>query len=132
MIEVLFVDDSSEYCEFLRTALGEDPEICPIGEVSSGNDALTFCEIILPELILVNVSMPELDGIPVTKLIKEKYPLVKILAMDGSGNPEGLMKALEAGADGYFLKGIDPSKIREAVKNTMNGIVTIEKEVYVP
>jgi DNA-binding NarL/FixJ family response regulator len=72
------------------------------------------------------------NGTPVTKLLKQKYPLVKILAMDAGEDPECLMKTLEAGADGYFLKGAELSMIREAVKNTMDGTVTIEKEVFIP
>ena len=117
---------------FLKTTLDLDPEMVAVGEVYDGNDALEFCEIITPDIILMDLMMPNCDGITGTKIIKEKFPMVKLLVMTCSGNEDNLPKALKAGADGYFVKGIGTPKLRDAIKNTMNGVKTIEKEIYIP
>ena len=132
MIELLIVDDSPEYCELLKTILDHDPEIFPVGEANNGYDALEFCEIFLPDIILMDLMMPECDGIKGTTIIKNKFPDVKIIVMTSIENDGNLQKALEAGADGYFLKGIETPKLREAIKNTLNGVTTIDKEIFIP
>jgi DNA-binding NarL/FixJ family response regulator len=132
MIEVLIVDDSPEYCELLRTTLDHDPEIFPVAEANNGYDALEFCEIILPDIILMDLLMPECDGIKGTTIIKNKFPDVKIIVMTSIENESNLLKALDAGANGYCLKGIETPKLREAIKNVMNGVTTVDKEIFIP
>ncbi|MCL6590694.1 MAG: response regulator transcription factor [Firmicutes bacterium] len=132
MIQVLIVDDSPEYCELLKTTLNQDLEIFPIVEANNGYDALEFCEIVTPDIILMDLLMAECDGIKGTTIIKNKFPDVKIIVMTSVENEGNLQKALEAGANGYFLKGIETPKLREAIKNVMNGVTTIDKEIFIP
>jgi DNA-binding NarL/FixJ family response regulator len=132
MIQVLIVDDSPELRELLRTTIEIDPELISIGEVGNGYEALSFCEIVVPDLILMDLMMPNCDGIKGTGLIKHIFPMVKVLVMTGTATEHNLHKALEAGADGYFLKGIETPKLRKTIKNTINGIPTIDKEVFIP
>jgi DNA-binding NarL/FixJ family response regulator len=80
----------------------------------------------------MDLVMPECDGIKATSLIKNKYPDVKILVMTSFENEGNLLKALDAGANGYFLKGIETPKLREAIKNVMNDVTSVDKEIFIP
>jgi DNA-binding NarL/FixJ family response regulator len=132
MIQVLIVDDSAEFRELLKTTIESDPDIISIAEVGNGYEALSYCEIIIPDLILMDLKMPVCDGIKGTGLIKQVYPMVKVLVMTGFETEQNLLKALSAGADGYFLKDIEAPKLLDTIKNTINGVTTVDKEVFIP
>jgi DNA-binding NarL/FixJ family response regulator len=132
MIQVLITDDSQELRELLKTTIEIDPDIVVIGEAGDGYEALSFCEIVIPDLILMDMIMSQCDGIKGTKLIKERFPQVKVLVMTGLGNEQNLSKALESGADGYLVKGIETPKLRDAIKNTVNGVTTIDEGIFIP
>ncbi|HEX3048678.1 MAG TPA: response regulator transcription factor [Bacillota bacterium] len=132
MIHVVLVDDSPEYREILNTTLEWDEEIMVIGNATNGFEALTLCDMSVPDLVLMDFLMPLCDGITGTKLIKERYPAVKVLVMTGLGNEQNLSKALESGADGYFMKGIETPKLRDAIKDTVAGKSTIDEDIFIP
>jgi DNA-binding NarL/FixJ family response regulator len=132
MINVVLVDDSPEYWEILHTTLEFDEEILVIGSAANGFEALTVCDMAVPDLVIMDYLMPLCDGIAGTKIIKDRYPTVKVLVMTGLGNEQNLSKALECGADGYFLKGIETPKLRETIKNTVIGAPTTGKDIFIP
>jgi DNA-binding NarL/FixJ family response regulator len=131
MINVVVVDDSPEYRELLNTTLELDGEIIVIGQAANGLEALTLCDMAVPDVVLMDCNMPFCDGIAGTMLIKTRYPAVKVLVMTSIETEQNLSKALESGADGYFLKGIETSKLKAAIKNAVNGEPMFDKEIWI-
>ncbi|HEX3045422.1 MAG TPA: response regulator transcription factor, partial [Bacillota bacterium] len=116
----------------LFTTLENDEEILVIGQAANGFEALTLCDMSVPDVVLMDVKMPLCDGISGTMLIKTRYPAVKVLVMTSIETEQNLFKALESGADGYFLKGIETTKLKAAIKNAVNGESMFDKEVFIP
>jgi DNA-binding NarL/FixJ family response regulator len=132
MIHILLVDDSPEYRELLKTSIDLDKELEVISMAGDGYEALSHCEISLPDLVIMDLNMDKCNGIKGTKLIKERFPSVKVMVMTGLETEQNLYKALEAGADGFFLKGVETPKLRQAIKNIINGVQTINTEIFIP
>ena len=73
------------------------------------------------DLILMDIEMPECNGIEATKLVKDKYPQIKIIMLTVFDNDENIFNAIKAGADGYFLKEVNPKELHQGIHETMNG-----------
>jgi DNA-binding NarL/FixJ family response regulator len=132
MIRMIIVDDLLEYLEILKNTLELDREIKVVGAATNGYEALTLCEVKAPDMVLMDYIMPVCDGGWGTMLIKERFPQIKVLIMTGFGNKNDLMKALEYGADRYLMKLVETPKLWDAVKNAMNGVTTIDPEIFIP
>jgi DNA-binding NarL/FixJ family response regulator len=122
LIGVIIADDSAELREVFKTSIESTKEIEVLASVGDGYQALSHCEISLPDLVLMDIFMPNCDGIKGTKLLKIRFPFVKILIVTASDNCQILEHAMQSGADGYLLKPIEPERVIEAIKNTMNGV----------
>ena len=92
-----------------------------VGEASNGLQAIEMCRRLRPGLILMDVRMPEMDGITATRSIKEHQPGVGVLMVTMHENPDYLLEALEAGAAGYVLKDAPGDRLISAVHRTLNG-----------
>lgn len=132
MIHILIVDDSPEYREILKTSIDLDKDLEVIGLASDGYEALAQCEALAPKLVLMDYMMNHCDGLQGTRMIKERFPAIKVLVMTSFGNEANLSQALAYGADGYFLKGIETPKLRQAIRNTVNGVPTIDGDIFIP
>jgi DNA-binding NarL/FixJ family response regulator len=132
LIRVIVADDSAELQEILKSNIEVSKEIEVIGTVGDGYQALSQCEITLPDLVLMDVNMPECDGIKGTKLIKIRFPFIKVLLMTGAGIEPNLANELHCGADGYLIKNFEADKLQKGINNTFNGLTTIEKELFIP
>lgn len=107
-IRVLIVDDHEFAREGIRTILGMDDYFDIVAEGRDGQEALALTEQWMPDLILMDISMPHMDGLEATKLVKEKYPYVKIVMVTVSDDIAHLFEALKKGAQGYLLKNLQP------------------------
>jgi DNA-binding NarL/FixJ family response regulator len=132
LIGVIIADDNAQLREVLKTGIESTNEIQVVASVEDGYQALSHCEISLPDLVLMDINMPNCDGIKGTKLVKIRFPFVKILIMTVSGDDQNLQHALSSGADGYLLKPIETEKVIKAIQNTINGITTIEPGIFIP
>jgi DNA-binding NarL/FixJ family response regulator len=130
MIKVLLAEDQKVLRESLKIILTKDPEITIIGCAADGAEALAIVEEKLPDVVLMDIKMPVCDGLECTRLIKEKYPQIKIVILTTFDNDENVEKALTYGADGYILKEIDPEEIITIIKNTMKGLQVIHHDAY--
>jgi DNA-binding NarL/FixJ family response regulator len=132
MIEVLVVDDSPEYRDILKTTIDMDKELEVVGMANDGLEALYQCEVLSPKLVIMDFLMDKCDGLKGTRMIKRRFPAIKVLVMTSIGNEQNLSKALEFGVDGYFVKGIETPKLKQAIKNTIHGIPTIDQDIFIP
>jgi DNA-binding NarL/FixJ family response regulator len=104
MIRVLVVDDHAILRDGIRSILESQEDIIVVGEASNGEEAFEFVGKMTPDVVLMDISMPKTNGLEATRLIKERFPQVKVLILTQHDNREYIAPALAAGASGYVLK----------------------------
>lgn len=129
MIKVLIVDDQEIVREGLKMILSLHEEIEIIGEASNGEELLKLMEIKTPEVILMDIRMPVIDGIHATKIMKERYPYVKIIILTTFNEDEYIFEGLKNGADSYILKDSGSSEILTAIKSVIQGEMLLNSKV---
>lgn len=130
MIRLLLAEDQRVLRESLKIVLEQDPELKVVGCAANGAETLALAEEKVPDIILMDIQMPAIDGIESTRLIKEKFPQIKIVILTTFGNEDNIEKALAYGADGFVLKDIDPEEIIIVIKNTVKGLQVFHRNVY--
>jgi two-component system, NarL family, response regulator DegU len=123
------VDDHELTRESLKNMLMDESDIEVVGEASNGRQALLLCSRLRPDLVLMDVRMPEMDGLAATKEVKQRYPGVSVMMLTMHENPDYLLEALKAGAAGYVLKDAPQEKIIEAVRRVGNGESPMDPEL---
>ncbi|MGC1403552.1 MAG: response regulator transcription factor [Thermodesulfobacteriota bacterium] len=118
---ILIVDDHPTLREGLRSLLSSQDVFDIVGEAGDGLEAVALVDKLRPDLVLMDISMPRMDGIAATREIKGKRPETKILIFSVYMTPEYLKAALEAGADGYILKDSPRTKLILSIKNILAG-----------
>lgn len=129
MIKVLIVDDQKIIREGLSMMLGLDSTISIAGQVTNGKDAIAFLDKNQVDLILMDIRMPIMDGVEATKIIKEKYPNIKILILTTFNEDKYIFEGLKNGADGYLLKDIGSEELINAIKTVYNGNMLLQPDV---
>ena len=129
MVRVLVCDDQAVVCEGLELILNADPEITVVGLAYDGSEALEMIPETKPDLVLMDLKMPVMNGIHATREIKKRYPGIKVLVLTTFGEDEWVFDAVRSGADGYLLKGTPREKLVAAVKGTAAGEAHIDPEV---
>lgn len=119
-IRVLLVDDHQVVREGLKRMLEPDKEIQVVGEAVDGEDAINQAERLSPDVILMDIKMPDMDGIAATRQLKQKMPEVKVVMLTMYGN-EYVTQAIEAGASGYILKDAKPEQLIQAISDAYKG-----------
>jgi signal transduction histidine kinase len=127
-IRVLIVDDNAGFRESLASLLDTE-ELTVVGQVGSGLEALELVVSASPDVVLMDVRMPSMDGIEATHRLKALLPSVGVVALTGSGDQSMVRDMLVAGASGYVLKDSDGDQILEAVRQAATGGVVISPEV---
>ncbi|WHY70626.1 response regulator [Fictibacillus enclensis] len=109
-IRLLLVDDHQHAREGIQELLEDYEEFEIIGEATNGLEAIEMTEALQPNLILMDIRMPVMDGLEATKMIKFKYPMVKVVIMTVSDDITDLFEAIKRGAQGYLLKNLDANE----------------------
>lgn len=131
MIKVIIVDDQEIVREGLKMILSLHEEIDIIGEASNGQEFLNLIETKMPEVVLMDIRMPIMNGIETTKLVKEKYPNVKIIILTTFNEDEYIFEGLKNGADSYILKDSGSKEIMAAIKSVIDGEMLLNPKVTV-
>ncbi|MFS0781121.1 response regulator [Bacillus sp. 1P06AnD] len=129
MITIVIVDDHPIVRKGLSVFLQSIRDMEVIGEASGGREAIVMASELKPDVIVMDVTMSDLDGIEATKQIKSMQPQVKVLILTSYGEKDFVIPALESGADGYLLKENDPSAIANAVRGLSNGDQMLDTKV---
>jgi two-component system response regulator NreC len=116
LIRVLLCDDHALLREGLKLLIGQAAGIEVVGEAANGREAIEAVDRLRPDVALVDITMPELDGLEVTRLIRRRAPTVKVLILTMHDDPACLMQAIDAGAAGYLLKDVSGCDLLDAIR----------------
>lgn len=126
---VLVVDDHAHAREAMCEILSMDDSFEVIGVVESGAEAIAFTAQWMPDLILIDIQMPVMDGLETTRRIKQEYPYVKIVIVTVSDEISHLLEALKQGAQGYLLKNLAPSTWIQYLQAIVNEEAPLSREL---
>ncbi|PHA00401.1 DNA-binding response regulator [Bacillus pseudomycoides] len=128
-IKVLLVDDHTVVLKGLAFFLSTQKDFELVGEANNGKEALKKVEEVQPDVVLMDLYMPEMDGIEATACIKKKYPHVKVLVLTSFSDQAHVLPALQAGASGYILKDVEPDQLVEAIRSAYKGNIQLHPEI---
>lgn len=120
-IRVLLVDDQALFREGLNTLLSVHPDIEVVGEASNGEEALAAAQELKPNVVLMDLRMPVLDGVAATRQLRQRQPESQIIILTTFDDDEDVFEGLRAGAAGYLLKDVSSAKLVEAIKAAAQG-----------
>ena len=115
-IKVLIADDHSVVRQGLRTFLELDPEIEIVGTAIDGNEALRLTQALKPNVVLMDLMMPDMDGFDATKAIKKALPQTVVLVLTSNTDDNAVAKAIQAGANGFLLKNMEAQELCHSIK----------------
>ena len=128
-IRLLICDDQAIVCEGLRAILESVRQIEVVGVANNGIDAIELTRTARPDLVLMDLKMPRMNGIQATRAIREQFPHVRVLVLTTYDEDEWVIDALRAGGAGYMLKDAPREDLIKAIKETMKGRSPIDPQV---
>jgi NarL family two-component system response regulator LiaR len=128
-IRVMLVDDHTMVRRGLATFLRVFDDLQLAGEAESGAAAIQLCGQILPDVVLMDMAMPDMDGATATRAIRQQFPQVKVIVLTSFKEGDLIKNALEAGAIGYLLKDISADELARAIRAAHTGRATLSPEV---
>ncbi len=123
---LVIADDHELARAGLRSMLMSDPSLEIVGEAANGGEAVTRCRDLRPDLVLMDIRMPELDGMAATRMIKELSPATSVLIVTMHETPDYLLEAIRAGAAGYVLKDATRAELLAAVRQVLRGEAVLD------
>jgi two-component system response regulator NreC len=122
-IKILVADDHTLMRSGLKLLLEGESDFEVVGEATTGEEATSLCSQLQPDVVLMDIGMPEMNGLEATRLIKEENPGIYILVLTMHRSEEYFFQMLEAGASGYVLKGAETSELIHAIRAVAQGDV---------
>lgn len=120
-IRVLLVDDQALFREGLHTLLSVQADLEVVGEAGNGAEAVTAVATLQPDVVLMDLRMPVLDGVTATRRIMENHPATRVIVLTTFDNDEDVFDGLRAGAVGYLLKDVPSARLYEAIRAAARG-----------
>jgi two-component system, NarL family, response regulator LiaR len=127
-IRVLIADDHAVVRQGLRMLLSLDPELEVVGEATDGAEALREARLLRPDVVLMDLMMPVMDGIAATAALRDELPETAVLALTSALDDESVVGAVRAGATGYLLKNTDATEVARSIKAAAAGQVQLSPE----
>ncbi|MFA0753367.1 MAG: hypothetical protein IMHGJWDQ_001142 [Candidatus Fervidibacter sp.] len=128
VIRVLIVDDHAILRDGLKALLQSEPDIEVVGEASTGREAIKLIRKLRPNVVLMDISMPDMTGLQATEIIKKSYPEVKVIALTVHESETYLKRMMKVGADGYVVKGAAAQELTRAIRTVVKGSVYIHPD----
>jgi DNA-binding NarL/FixJ family response regulator len=137
MIRILIVDDQHIIRQGIKSMLECSPDLQVIGEAENGQKAIDQIAMLHPDIILMDIRMPVMDGVAATQAISQSYPQTKVIVLTTFDDDEYVSQAMRLGAKGYLLKDTEPDEIASAIRavykgHTQLGPGLLEKVLLVP
>ncbi|WP_234117984.1 response regulator [Clostridium hydrogenum] len=129
MIKVIVVDDQSLMCDGLEVIINSFSGIEVLACAENGEEALKLVEKLKPDLVIMDIRMPVMDGVTASKIIKDKYPEVKILLLTTFDDEDYIINAMSYGVSGYIFKDIEKEKLNKAIVDCVNGTFIMPSKV---
>ena len=129
MIRVIVVDDHAMVREGLASVLGADGDIEVVSSAANGAEAIDLVRTVSPTVVVMDLSMPVMDGVEATRAIRAEHPDVRVLVLTSFSDRERVSRAVEAGASGYQLKDAEPADLRTAVRAVAAGHAPLDPRV---
>lgn len=126
MINILLVDDQALLCEVLKTWLDVEADIQVLGVAHDGQEAIAAVEKLQPDIVLMDIDMPQMDGLKATKIISQRFPKVKVIFLSGHDDDVYLGQSLRAGAKGYLLKNTTADELVQKIRSVYNNVNLLE------
>jgi two-component system, NarL family, response regulator LiaR len=127
-IKVMLVDDHAVVRSGLSAFLSVNPDLELVGEAENGQQAVVRAGLLQPDVILMDLMMPVMDGIAATQAIKRQHPRIQIIALTSFQEDELVQNALKAGAVGYLMKNVTARELASAIKSAKEGKMTLSSE----
>ena len=131
MIKILIAEDQELIRQSLEIILGNKPDMKVVGVAEDGKKAISLAEKLIPDIILMDIRMPEIDGVKCIKIIKKVLPQIKIIVLTTFDDNEYVFNALKYGASGYLLKGLSSIELVGAIRTVFNGGALINPNIAV-
>ncbi len=128
VIRVLLADDHSIVREGLRVFLGYDPELTVVGEAADGAEAVQQARLLHPDVVLMDLLLPVMDGIAATAAIRRELPETEVIALTSALESKLVVGAVKAGAIGYLLKDTQAAELRRAIKAAAAGQIQLSPQ----
>ena len=128
-MKIVIVDDDALIREGLEIILGTEEDFEVVGTAANGQDAFEICQKENPDIVLMDIRMPIMDGVQGTKQIKDHFKDIKVIILTTFKDEEYIYEAIKNGAEGYILKNQSSDSIIESIKAVMKGNIVLEKEV---
>ncbi|GIN09697.1 response regulator transcription factor [Shouchella clausii] len=129
MIKVLLAEDQVMVRQGLKAMIETDEDITVTGEADDGRKALRLCEAQVFDVAILDIRMPEMDGIEAAKMMRLRYPKMKILMLTTFDDHQYVVESLKLGVNGYMLKNGDTESLIRSIKSTINGGLSLEDQV---
>src|SRR5262245_32229263 len=131
-LRILLADDHETVREGLRMILNAQPDMQVVGTAGDGGEAITQCENISPDIIIMDISMPGMNGLAATLQLNEKCPAAKVLTLTRHADSSYLQQLMRAGASGYVLKQSRPSELLHAIRAVAAGGKYLDASMTAP
>lgn len=128
-IRVLIVDDHEIVRQGLRTLLDPEPDLEVVGEAATGGEALATCGRLRPDVVLLDLRLPDLDGVEVCRLLRERDSGVHVLALTTFDEPDLVDRCIQAGVTGYVVKDVEQFELKRSIRLVAQGQAAIDPKV---
>jgi len=128
-IEIVVVDDHAIVRAGLRALIQSDPSLNMAGEAAGGLEAISLVEKIQPDVVVLDLSMPDIDGVQVTRELRARYPEIRILILTVHEDEALLREVIKSGASGYILKHAAEKELNEAIKRVFVGEMYVDPKM---
>ncbi len=128
-IRVLIVDDHPVFCQGLRRVLETAPDIDVVGAAENGERALEMAQQLHPDVVLMDINLPSMNGMQVTRLLKADLPETAVIMLTAYHDENQVFHAMRAGASAYYSKDVQPETLLDAIRQVSQGMYVIEENV---
>jgi DNA-binding NarL/FixJ family response regulator len=128
-VRLLIADDHEIVRSGFRLMLESEPDLEVVGEASNGQEAVELCRRLMPDIVLMDVRMPKMDGLESTRAIKIQQPRIVVLMVTTYEDPDYLLRAIKAGAAGYLLNNVSSQQLANAIRRVLDGEAALNQEL---